>query len=93
MAAHKVSDADWLRVLDRLAPPPNPENYEHRLAGIRAHNRWLVDFCGRFPERRAGIGQIFLNDIDDAMEDIIVASNPRPISGEAEVVELLEKAY
>jgi predicted TIM-barrel fold metal-dependent hydrolase len=53
-----------------FAPPPKPEDYEHRLAGIRAHNRWLEDFCNRFPERRAGIGQIFLNDIDDAMEDV-----------------------
>jgi predicted TIM-barrel fold metal-dependent hydrolase len=53
-----------------FAGPPKPEHYEHRLAGIRAHNRWLVDFCGEFPERRAGIGQIFLNDIDDAIEDV-----------------------
>jgi predicted TIM-barrel fold metal-dependent hydrolase len=52
-----------------FAPPPRPEDYEHRLAGIRAHNRWLVDWCGRFPERRAGIGQIFLNDLDDAIAD------------------------
>jgi predicted TIM-barrel fold metal-dependent hydrolase len=52
-----------------FAGPPPPEHYEHRLAGIRAHNRWLVDFCNEFPERRAGIGQIFLNDIDDAIED------------------------
>ena len=52
-----------------FAPPPGPEDYEHRLAGIRTHNRWLVDWCGEFPERRAGIGQIFLNDIDDAIED------------------------
>ena len=53
-----------------FAGPPRPEEYEHRLAGIRAHNRWLVDWCGRFPERRAGIGQIFLNDIDDAIDDV-----------------------
>ena len=53
-----------------FARPPKPEEYELRLAGIRAHNRWLEDFCGRFPERRAGIGQIFLNDIDDAIEDV-----------------------
>ena len=53
-----------------FAAPPKPEDYEHRLAGIRAHNRWLVDFCGEFPERRAGIGQIFLNDIDDAIADV-----------------------
>src|SRR3954470_7450873 len=52
-----------------FAPPPKPEDYEHRLAGIRAHNRWLEHFCGEFPERRAGIGQIFVNDIDDAIED------------------------
>ena len=53
-----------------FAPQPDPENYEHRLAGIRAHNRWLADWCDEFPERRAGIGQIFLNDIDDAIEDV-----------------------
>ena len=50
--------------------PPKPDEYEHRLAGIRAHNRWLADFCGEFPERRAGIGQIFLNDVDDAIDDV-----------------------
>ena len=53
-----------------FAGPPEPEHYEHRLAGIRAHNRWLVDWCDEFPERRAGIGQIFLNDIDDAIDDV-----------------------
>src|SRR4051812_30891548 len=53
-----------------FARPPKPDEYEHRLAGIRAHNRWLEDFCGRYPERRAGIGQIFLNDIDDAIADV-----------------------
>lgn len=52
-----------------FAGPPPPEHYQHRLAGIRAHNRWLLDFCNEFPERRAGIGQIFLNDVDDAIED------------------------
>jgi predicted TIM-barrel fold metal-dependent hydrolase len=53
-----------------FAPPPRPEDYPHRLAGVRAHNRWLTDWCGEFPERRAGIGQIFLNDIDDAIADV-----------------------
>jgi predicted TIM-barrel fold metal-dependent hydrolase len=52
-----------------FAGPPRPDQYEHRRAGIHAHNRWLVDFCGRKPAQRAGIGQIFLNDIDDAIED------------------------
>jgi predicted TIM-barrel fold metal-dependent hydrolase len=53
-----------------FAPPPSADNYERRRAGIQAHNRWLVDFCGRAPGRRAGIGQIFLNDVDDAIEDV-----------------------
>ncbi len=53
-----------------FAGPPKPEEYEHRRAGIHAHNRWLVDYCGRKPASRAGIGQFFLNDIDDAIEDI-----------------------
>ncbi len=52
-----------------FARPPKPDEYERRRAGVQAHNRWLEDFCSRFPERRAGIGQIFLNDIDDAIED------------------------
>lgn len=53
-----------------VARPPNPDEFEHRLAGIRAHNRWLVDWCARHPERRAGIGQIFLNDVDEAIADV-----------------------
>jgi predicted TIM-barrel fold metal-dependent hydrolase len=53
-----------------FARQPKEDQYEHRLAGIRAHNRWLADWCAEFPDRRAGIGQIFLNDIDDAIEDV-----------------------
>jgi predicted TIM-barrel fold metal-dependent hydrolase len=52
-----------------FAQPPTPDDYGKRLAGIRAHNRWMVDFVAAAPERRAGIGQIFVNDIDDAIED------------------------
>lgn len=54
-----------------FAGPPSSEEYERRRAGLHAHNRWLVDFCARRDERRAGIGQIFLNDIDDAIEDAV----------------------
>ena len=53
-----------------FAKPPTDDEYEHRLAGVRAHNRWLVDWCGEYPERRAGVGQIFLNDVDDAIDDV-----------------------
>jgi len=52
------------------AQPPKPEHYEYALAGIRAHNRWLADFCAEDPVRRAGIGLILPNDLDEALEDI-----------------------
>ncbi|MDQ2651113.1 MAG: amidohydrolase [Actinomycetota bacterium] len=53
-----------------FAKPPTDDEYEHRHAGVQAHNRWLKDWCNEFPERRAGVGQIFLNDVDDALADI-----------------------
>jgi predicted TIM-barrel fold metal-dependent hydrolase len=52
-----------------FAGPPKDDDYDRRRAGIHAHNRWLKDFCDRRSHRRAGIGQIFLNDIDHAIED------------------------
>jgi predicted TIM-barrel fold metal-dependent hydrolase len=52
-----------------FARPPTAEDYERRLAGIRAHNRWAADFQAAYPERRAVIGQVFLNDTDDAIRD------------------------
>lgn len=52
------------------AAPPRPEDYANCLAGIRAHNRWLADFCAEDPVRRAGIGLILPNDLDEAVKDI-----------------------
>jgi predicted TIM-barrel fold metal-dependent hydrolase len=53
-----------------VSPPPRPKHYPRWRAGTRAHNRWLAEFCAESPARRAGIGLIHLNDIDDAIEDI-----------------------
>jgi predicted TIM-barrel fold metal-dependent hydrolase len=53
-----------------VAAPQNRSEYERRVVGLRAHNRWLKDFCDELPGRRAGLGQIFLNDIDDALAEI-----------------------
>lgn len=50
--------------------PPRPEDYRNCLAGIRAHNRWLKDFCDEDPLRRAGVGLILPNDIDEAVKDV-----------------------
>ncbi|MFE9254419.1 amidohydrolase family protein [Streptomyces sp. NPDC006879] len=53
-----------------MAPPPGRAEYEQRWAGLRAHNRWLADFCGRAPGRRAGVAQILLNDVEEAVREI-----------------------
>ena len=53
-----------------VALVPSAEEYRLRLAGLRAHNRWLADWCAELPGRRAGVGQVMLNDIDDAIEDV-----------------------
>jgi predicted TIM-barrel fold metal-dependent hydrolase len=49
--------------------PTTPEEYRYRRAGVQAHNRWMVDFCAQAPGRRAGLAQVFLTDIDDAIAD------------------------
>ena len=45
-------------------------DYERRWAGIRAHNRWLADFCAEQPHRRAGIAQIFLPFVEESVKEI-----------------------
>ncbi|MEL7208353.1 MAG: amidohydrolase family protein [Actinomycetota bacterium] len=59
---------------------PRPEDYEHRLAGIRAHNRWLVDFCNEAPGRRAGVFQVFVNRIEDAVAEVRWAKEHMPLN-------------
>jgi predicted TIM-barrel fold metal-dependent hydrolase len=50
--------------------PRSRQEWEHRFAGVRAHNRWLVDFCADAPGRRAGLAQIFLDDIEAAVAEV-----------------------
>lgn len=52
------------------APVPDAESYRLRLAGLRAHNRWLAEWCSHLPGRRAGIGQVLVNDMDEAVRDV-----------------------
>jgi len=54
------------------AHPPvhDQRELELRWAGLRAHNRWLADFCAATPGRRAGIAQILLADVDAAVDEI-----------------------
>ena len=50
--------------------PPTAEEYARKWAGLKAHNRWMAEFCAMVPGRRAGIAQILLNDVDDAVGEI-----------------------
>jgi predicted TIM-barrel fold metal-dependent hydrolase len=50
--------------------PANAEEYRRRWAGVKAHNRWLVDFCSQAPGRRGGLAQVFLTDVDDAVAEV-----------------------
>jgi len=40
------------------------------LAGCRAYNRWLADFCAKTPGRRAGIGLLTVDDIDVTVKEV-----------------------
>jgi predicted TIM-barrel fold metal-dependent hydrolase len=50
--------------------PATRDEYEHRWAGLQAHNRWLADFCADAPGRRAGIAQVLFDDLDDAVAEV-----------------------
>lgn len=53
-----------------VTPTPSATDYPLRLAGLRAHNRWLAEWCAALPGRRAGIGQLLLNDVEEAVREV-----------------------
>ncbi len=53
-----------------ISLPRTREEFEKRFAGVRAHNRWQVDFCSLAPARRRGLIQVFPNDVDLALAEI-----------------------
>jgi predicted TIM-barrel fold metal-dependent hydrolase len=42
----------------------------HRRAGALMFNRWLAEFCGALPGRRAGVGIVQPHDIELAVRDV-----------------------
>ena len=58
------------------AAPPRAGEHELRWEGLKAHNRWLADFCNDAPGRRAGMAQILLHDVDAAVAEIRWARTP-----------------
>ena len=51
-------------------PATSAGETDRRWAGLRAHNRWLADFCAATPGRRAGICQVMLHDIPAAVAEV-----------------------
>ena len=63
-------------------PPPDAGDLEKRWAGLRAHNRWLADFCSRAPGRRAGVAQIMLHDVEHGFPgEIAMVLGKQPVHG------------
>jgi predicted TIM-barrel fold metal-dependent hydrolase len=65
------------------AQPPalTANDAERRWAGLKAHNRWLVDFCNDTPGRRAGVVQINLLDIDGSIDEMRRAKDAGLLGG------------
>jgi predicted TIM-barrel fold metal-dependent hydrolase len=50
--------------------PDSVADFQRRWAGVQAHNRWMVDFVAQAPDRRAGIVQVYLADVDAAVREV-----------------------
>lgn len=61
--------------------PRDAAEFERRWAGLRAHNRWLVEFCRAAPQRRRGLVQLLPNDVDVAIEEMRWARGHDVIGG------------
>ena len=64
-----------------ISLPATPQEFTRRWAGLQAHNRWLVDFCGQEPVRRRGIIQVFPQNVDAAVEEVKWAAEQQTLAG------------
>jgi len=67
---HTIADLPW--TAEELAP---------RVAGLQAHNRWLIEFCQEAPDRRRGLIQLMPHDIDAAVAEVRAAAETNVIGG------------
>src|SRR3954453_15511461 len=61
--------------------PRDRVEFERRWAGLQAHNRWLVDFCDRAPERERGLIQLLPNDVEAAVAEMQWAAAHTTVGG------------
>ena len=50
--------------------PRSEVEYEREMGRIRAHNRWLKDFCDDARERRFGVAQLLIDNVEDAVAEV-----------------------
>ena len=50
--------------------PATEADYRRRWAGLKAHNRWVADFCAQAAGFRRGLVQVFPNVVEDALAEI-----------------------
>jgi predicted TIM-barrel fold metal-dependent hydrolase len=55
--------------------PRSRDEHERRWEGVKAHNRWLVDFCAMAPGQRAGLAQLLVTDVGDAIDEVARAKD------------------
>jgi predicted TIM-barrel fold metal-dependent hydrolase len=61
--------------------PRTASEFEHKWAGLQAHNRWLVEFCQADPKRLKGLIQLMPNDVDTAIAEARWAKESGVIAG------------
>ncbi|MCU1456384.1 MAG: amidohydrolase [Actinomycetia bacterium] len=61
--------------------PKTPDEYEHRWAGLQAHNRWQADFVSRAPKRRRALLQVLPNRVEDTVAEIRWAKETNAFGG------------
>jgi predicted TIM-barrel fold metal-dependent hydrolase len=72
----------FFEVLAHLSGTPRDRaEFDRRWSGLRAHNRWLVEFCEELPHRRRGLIQLLPNDVEAAVAEMRWASRHRVIGG------------
>ena len=58
------------RAATSLPHHPRRGSTKLRWEGLKAHNRWMADFCNDTPSRRARLVQILMHDVDATVKEI-----------------------
>ena len=65
-------------MMSEFGEPETGDLYEERWAGIRAHNRWLAEFCAPFPDQLKGIAMVNVDDVQDGISELEIPAADIP---------------